>query len=504
MDEAQWRRMDDPITSSRFRSEAAPPGFSSAFEALFRAAPSPFLVLTPPDYTIIAVNDAYLAATMTERAAIVGRGLFEVFPAPNDEPAADGPRKLRASLERVVATRRTDEMTVTHYDIPRPAALGGGFEERWWSPRNAPVLGENGEVVCIIHHVEDVTARVRAAEALRASETKYQELFDSIDEGFAVFDMIYDVDGTPVDFRYVETNPAFERQAGRRPRPGQTMRELFPEAKDMWLSDYAEVARNARPKRFVDRIAELDRWFDVFVFPAAGPSERLAALFRDVTEQKRAEGALRESEQRLLAAVGERDALLKEVHHRVKNNLQVITSLLEMQARQIDDLESFHLFMETRNRVGAIASIHELLYRAGSLSEIDLVAWVRQLAEYLVSFYRIQDRVKVTVEGDHVVIELDRAVPLGLLFNELISNVCKHAFPLPRRGELMIHLGFEGESIRAELLDTGVGLAPEVDLENPSTLGLQIVQTLASQLHGDLSISSASGTRVLFLIPRRA
>jgi signal transduction histidine kinase len=135
------------------------------FEALFHAAPAPFLVVTAPDFTIVAVNDAYLHATMTERAAILGRGLFDVFPDNPADPTATGVRNLRASLERVVAGRRADRMAVQKYDIRRPAAEGGGFEERWWSPVNAPVLGPDGAVMSIIHHVVDVTEVVRLRTA---------------------------------------------------------------------------------------------------------------------------------------------------------------------------------------------------------------------------------------------------------------------------------------------------------------------------------------------------
>lgn len=127
------------------------------FKALFEAAPGLYLVLTP-DFRIVAVSDAYLRATMTERAAILGRGLFEVFPDNPDDPAADGVRNLRASLERVVRFRRPDAMSVQKYDIRKPDSEGGGFEERYWSPRNSPVTGPNGQLAYIINHVEDVTS----------------------------------------------------------------------------------------------------------------------------------------------------------------------------------------------------------------------------------------------------------------------------------------------------------------------------------------------------------
>jgi signal transduction histidine kinase len=130
------------------------------FRALFEAAPGLYLVLTP-DLTIAAVSDAYLRATMTRREDIVGRDLFDVFPDNPDDPAATGSRNLKASLDRVKRQLAPDVMAVQKYDIRRPAAEGGGFEERHWSPVNSPVLGADGKLAYIIHRVEDVTEFVR-------------------------------------------------------------------------------------------------------------------------------------------------------------------------------------------------------------------------------------------------------------------------------------------------------------------------------------------------------
>ena len=246
--------MDDPIASEQFRAVADLAGLSSGFEALFQAAPSPFLVVIPPDYAIIAVNDAYLRATMTERAAILGRVLFEVFPDNPDDPSADGTRKLRASLERVIATRRLDQMSITRYPIPRPAPLGGGFDERWWTPRNAPVFGPGGEVACIIHHVEDVTDRVRAEAARRESEEKYRVLFDSIDEAFCTIEVAFDENERAVDYRFLLVNPSFARQTGIANAAGRWMREIAPRHEQHWFETYGRVALTGEPVRFINGI----------------------------------------------------------------------------------------------------------------------------------------------------------------------------------------------------------------------------------------------------------
>jgi signal transduction histidine kinase len=134
------------------------------FRTLFEAAPGLYLALTP-DLTIVAASDAYLRATMTAREQILGRQLFDVFPDNPDDPHATGVRNLRASLERVLRHRAPDAMAVQKYDIRRPAAEGGGFEERYWSPVNSPVFGLDGEIAYIIHRVEDVTEFIRLKQA---------------------------------------------------------------------------------------------------------------------------------------------------------------------------------------------------------------------------------------------------------------------------------------------------------------------------------------------------
>ena len=141
------------------------------FRTLFESSPGLYLVLSP-DLTIVAVSDAYLAATMTERAAIVGRGIFDVFPDNPDDPATEGVRNLKASLERVRRDRVADAMPVQRYDIRRPESEGGGFEQRFWSPVNTPVPASDGSLAYIIHRVEDVTEFMRVKQQGAALEGK--------------------------------------------------------------------------------------------------------------------------------------------------------------------------------------------------------------------------------------------------------------------------------------------------------------------------------------------
>jgi len=503
--------MNDALDSDRLGAVAALAGLPSGFEALFQAAPSPFLVLAPPDYRIIAVNDAYLSATMTEREVIVGRALFDVFPANPADPAAGGPRHLRESLDRVMEHRRLDVTAVIHYDIPRPAELGGGFEQRWWRHRNAPILGPDGDVVCIIHHVEDATAavraeavqrqidevRARADTAIRESEQRYRTLYESMDEGFCTAEVLFDETGKAVDYRFLQVNAAFARQTGIENATGRRMREIAPDHEEYWFERYGHVALTGEPVRFMDQAVQLGRWFDVYAFRLEDPQlRRIGIVLHDVTERIRIDQALR-------ASLAEREALLRELHHRVKNNLQVITSLLELQARHTTETAALAPLTEARHRITAIATIHELLYQSGSLSAVDFAAYARRLVQHLVSLNDPELRIDASVTGEGISVDLARAVPLGLLLNELVSNVYKHAFPSGSRGELRIALREDDSNVCVHVGDTGIGLPSGFDERSTTTLGVQLVRMLTKQLGGTVTFESAGGTRVVVRVPAR-
>src|SRR4029077_11162333 len=167
--------------------DTIPPIPTPDFQALFESAPGLYLVLTP-ELTIVAVSEAYLNATMTKRKKILGRNLFDVFPDNPNDPTSSGVSNLRASLKRALENRAPDAMAVQKYDIRRPESEGGGFEERYWSPVNSPVLGTKGEVVYIIHRVEDVTQRKRAEEELHKQTGILKSVLNNIGEGIVVAD----------------------------------------------------------------------------------------------------------------------------------------------------------------------------------------------------------------------------------------------------------------------------------------------------------------------------
>jgi PAS domain S-box-containing protein len=230
---------------------------------------------------------------------------------------------------------------------------------------------------------------------------------------------------------------------------------------------------------------------EISLSPIMMPEGRMVmSIVRDITERRRAEEMIQ-------ASLREKEALLKEIHHRVKNNLQVTSSLLRLQAAAITDPGAREAFRESENRIRSMALVHEKLYQSSDLSRIDLADYLRSLAELLYkSAAMTPEKVAIDVTGGDIYLEIDDAVPCGLIVNELLSNGLKHAFPDRREGRIEIHLvEREGGSIFLSVRDDGVGLPPGFRLDQAGTLGLQLVQGLVKQIDGTIEVKGdSSGT----------
>jgi PAS domain S-box-containing protein len=226
----------------------------------------------------------------------------------------------------------------------------------------------------------------------------------------------------------------------------------------------------------------------------------LRGTAQDVTERKRTEEALRDS-------LEEKVALLKEVHHRVKNNLQIVASLLNLQSNRSNSPEVINVLQDTRNRVGSMALLHETLYRSTNLARINFAAYEGDLCrQLLASFGPVAKRVTVENRIARIGLPLEYSVPCGLIVNELISNALKHGFPGDRTGRIVVEMNpSDGELLVLSVKDDGVGLPPELNLSKVSTLGLRLVSNLARQMRGEVSVPASDGVgaafNVIFPIP---
>lgn len=196
----------------------------------------------------------------------------------------------------------------------------------------------------------------------------------------------------------------------------------------------------------------------------------------------------------------EKEVLLKEIHHRVKNNLQVISSLLSLQAGYISEKKNRQIFEETKNRVKSIAIIHEKLYYSDNIETVDFREYIESLISNLFYSYGITDinHISRNLDLEQLYLNLDTAIPCGLLINELVSNSLKYAFDT-RESENIISISLKNDNHKylLKISDNGIGLASEIDFENTNTLGLQLVKTLVDQLDGEIIINREKGTEYL-------
>lgn len=221
-----------------------------------------------------------------------------------------------------------------------------------------------------------------------------------------------------------------------------------------------------------------------------GQPRYFIAMVADATGRKRGEAAMR-------ALLEEKDVLLREIHHRVKNNMQVVSSLLSLQSLNVEDERLRKVFQESQSRVRAMALIHETLYESDDLSRIELQPYISRVGEGLIGMYRRpSDRITLRVAAEGVALGIDDTVPCGLIINELLSNSLKYAFPEDRAGEVLISACANGKGeITLEIRDNGVGLPEQVDIHGTSTMGMRLVTGLVeNQLGGKIEVDRSAGT----------
>jgi PAS domain S-box-containing protein len=259
---------------------------------------------------------------------------------------------------------------------------------------------------------------------------------------------------------------------------------------DIWRMEYRLYAANgavvwhqgiSRPERLADG------------------SILWSGIFFDVTDRKKAEEALKSS-------LAEKESLIKEVHHRVKNNLQIISSLLNLQGRKVQNPELQSFLQDTQNRVRSMALLHETLYQSGNLAKVDLPRYVRSICAHLArSCGGDAAGVRLNQDIADVALEIDQAIPVGLIISELVTNAFKHAFSTKSEGEITVELQASGEQhLVLRVSDNGIGFDAETRSHSSETLGLVLVRNLSRQLDGQLSITGEQGTVFEIVFPAQA
>lgn len=231
-----------------------------------------------------------------------------------------------------------------------------------------------------------------------------------------------------------------------------------------------------------------------FIRDANGIPVQMIFVVRDVTARRQAEEAM-------ALALKEKERLLKEVHHRVKNNLQIITSLLRIETTRAAESATKQVLKDMQARILAMALLHETLYKSGNFGRVELGAYLQQLAQ---QFFRAQaltsGPVELQLAIEPVEVDIDQAIPCGLIVNELLTNALKHAFPSGRSGFVRVRLDSEESGpVTLQVSDNGIGLPPDFDSRRGTSLGLQLVSDLARQVSGELVVGPGSSFTVTFL-----
>ena len=218
-----------------------------------------------------------------------------------------------------------------------------------------------------------------------------------------------------------------------------------------------------------------------------GDAPYLLFTARDISERKQARD-------RIQASLREKEILLKEIHHRVKNNMQIISSLLNLQADYVKDRQAKDLFIESRNRIASMALVHEELYRSKDMSRVELRDYVEKLLPRLLYSYGGEKQIRQLIEVDEARVTIRQAIPLGLIINELVTNSLKHAFVDREQGLIGVSISHSDGRAHVRVHDDGVGLPPDLDIKKTQTLGMQLVTGLIAQLYGDLRVERDGGT----------
>ncbi|HID73572.1 MAG TPA: PAS domain S-box protein, partial [Thermoplasmata archaeon] len=358
------------------------------------------------------------------------------------------------------------------------------------------VVGLNGfgtAPLRLVTVIRDITERLAAERALRESEERFREFFEN--------EPSYCYMVSP-EGRIIDVNKAALRTLGytKKELVGQPVEILYaPECRKragpLFEEWHREGSIENEEMAIITREGEV-RYVLLSVGAVRDPDGAIIhsiSVQRDITERKRAEESIR-------ASLREKEVLLREIHHRVKNNMQVISSMMSLQAGYIEDDTMRQVFRESQQRVRSMALIHDKLYQSEDLGRIDFTEYVQSLGIHLLHTYGVEpDRIRFIVRGSEVYLDVEKGVPCGLIINELISNCLKHAFPDGRSGTIEVSIEERDGRVRIVVEDDGVGLPPDLDFRETDTLGLEIVTTLTAQIEGTIDIDRSGGTAFIIV-----
>ena len=386
-----------------------------------------------------------------------------------------------------------DITQVSGYNVYESQLKDKEGKTRWLVSAVSPIQNAKREMAHVVQIDIDITQRKLAEIALRNSEEKYRQLITLAHEGILTVND---------DFIVTFANPYLVNMLG------YSLEEIINKAvfdfideksKEGFLGLIKNIGTNDPSEYIILTAKDGKQIFASAKVSHIGDGNSTGStliLMADLTDRIKRQELLN-------ASLLEKEALIKEIHHRVKNNLQIISSLVNLQSEKIRKGDEVNALSETQARIRTMALIHEKMYRSLDLSKINLAEYIANLTKALFSIYNTdRSRIGLNLKLDNSIkIDMDTAVPCGLIINELVSNSLKHAFPNEMPGELTIELTRKDTNVLISVMDNGVGFPPEIDHKNTDTLGMQLVHTLTDQLEGTLNLESGNGTTITLEFP---
>jgi len=339
---------------------------------------------------------------------------------------------------------------------------------------------------------QDITERKKAEKEIEESHNSLKATINAIP------DLLFEVDE---EGQFYDYNAPITDELYVSPKKflGKKVSEVLPpEAADKIMEALKEASEKGKHQGMTYKLVFPDgtRYFELSIAKKPDDSlKRLIALVRDITQRK-------ESEQKIKQSLQEKETLLKEIHHRVKNNLQVISSLLNLQSEYVKDKNDQELFRESQTRARSMALIHEHLYQSTDLRSINFDDYIKILVYDLYNTYGCRpDNIELKLGLEPIMLDINTAIPCGLILNELMSNAIKHAFPGDNKGKIQVNFHQKDHELILTVKDNGIGFPEDMGFETTDSLGLKIVNTLINQIEGELKINSQEGTEIIVTFP---
>ncbi|HEY1038695.1 MAG TPA: PAS domain S-box protein [Bacteroidia bacterium] len=364
----------------------------------------------------------------------------------------------------------------------------------WRETFLSPIFDKEGKVIEISGIANDITLRKTIEDEKNRQAALIKAIFDSSSHLIFTINKNYEITSFNKNYyNHVKENHGHETYVGKSILTGG-LKNAAPKDFEEWKERHDSVIAG-KPSYYKNMAVQSNGeviYFETFMDPVylpGGEIEEVSYISLDITDKYKAEKELTNS-------LREKDILLKEVHHRVKNNLQVISSILNLQSTYVKDEKTLYILRECQNRIKSMAFIHEALYQNKNFSEIPFNEYLTMLVKNLFHSYNINNvNIKLNFDIDEVFLNLDTSIPCGLIVNELVSNSFKYAFPDEKQGFIFISLKQKNNDVTLIIKDNGAGLPNEVDFRNTESLGLQLVVTLVEQIGGNIKLDNTNGTK---------